>query len=636
MEQHVIDELNKEGEPSEFHKALLDHVKRLVKISRSSMSQCYPDWDMQHAVYRGEMMLDKEDRDNERKGKPTKMVVPNTFAQCMTFTSFLFLMFNQNRTFYELSPSGPEDAGTKRSDCETILQRDLRHNQWNSILFQHLLDISKFGLGIIESSWTRKISRVYAAPAPAMVPSIAGPVAVENPSQWLEFVKFEGNAMRAVSPYHFFPDTRKPLTEWQTGEFCAVEECYSMVQLREMEAAGEVAGVDYIRPLPQNWDELRGGVTRSIISANTQDFVWNNRFNAKNDSHNALVTKCQVWIVPYKFTFGPNDRKLGPEEFPVLYHVWYANDDRLIRAEPAGNWHNEFGWSIAQFTPDMHCTVNLGLADLIYRLQDVISWFVNSHISSVRRVMQNRIIVDPRIIDTTTLDGEKDIYLRKGVTVPNLERAVGQLRVQDVTGQHMGDMELLQRLMEVVTGVNGNAMGQYNSGRRSAQEARVVTAGAAGRMKMHGHLIWESALGRHGRLMLSNSRQELSYESFKWAIGQPADLDARFAAFKGTPEEIVCGDDFMVFDSTLASEKGFMAQSLQELFSVLLQSNPMLAQQLGMKLDPMKLMNEMFYLRGTGDVNRFGYDPAQQAAMQQMMQAQMLAQQQAAGAPAVA
>ena len=49
--------------------------------------------------------------------------------------------------------------------------------------------------------------------------------------------------------------------------------------------------------------------------------------------------------------------------------------------------------------------------------------------------------------------------------------------------------------MEVVTGVNANAMGQYNSGRRSASEARVVTAGAAGRMKMHGQLIWDTSLG---------------------------------------------------------------------------------------------------------------------------------------------
>ena len=48
-----------------------------------------------------------------------------------------------------------------------------------------------------------------------------------------------------------------------------------------------------------------------------------------------LVTKVQVWLVPSKFKFGPKDQKLGPEEFPVMYHVWYANDSRVIRVEPS-------------------------------------------------------------------------------------------------------------------------------------------------------------------------------------------------------------------------------------------------------------------------------------------------------------
>lgn len=307
-------------------------------------------------------------------------------------------------------------------------------------------------------------------------------------------------------------------------------------------------------------------------------------------------------MIPKEFKYGPKDTPLGPEDFPVLYHVWYANDNRLIRCEPALWWHNSFGWTVSQFTPDMQCTLNYGLADLIYRLQDVITWFVNSHITSVRRVIQNRLIINPNIIDPTTLDGEGDVYVRKGVN-----RAVGegfaQLKVQDVTGGHMTDVELLGKLMEVVTGVNGNAMGQYNSGRRSAQEARVVTAGAAGRMKMHGHLIFESGLAPLAQMMLSNLRQSLSMESFNRIIGAPAVADPnRFTIFKGTPEEIICGDDFFTFDSTLASEKGFIAQSLQELL-VAIMSNPLAAQQLD--LDPRAMLDEIQQLRGAGPVGRF-------------------------------
>ena len=47
-----------------------------------------------------------------QRDKPVKMVIPSTFAQVMTFTSFLFLLFTQNRSFYELVPTGDEDYGT--------------------------------------------------------------------------------------------------------------------------------------------------------------------------------------------------------------------------------------------------------------------------------------------------------------------------------------------------------------------------------------------------------------------------------------------------------------------------------------------------------------------------------------------
>ena len=45
---------------------------------------------------------------------------------------------------------------------------------------------------------------------------------------------------------------------------------------------------------------------------------------------------------------------------------------------------------LAQFTPDMQQTVALGLADLIYRLQDVITWLINSRVTDVRRNLRGR------------------------------------------------------------------------------------------------------------------------------------------------------------------------------------------------------------------------------------------------------
>lgn len=623
MTEDVIKKLSKKDDRDPFHEALLDHARRLIKMSRTEMAKRYCDWDLQDRVFRGERCPDLDDRKQMLKGKPEKMIVPNTFAQVMTFCSFQFLLFNQNRNFYELNPNGPEDYASKRQDSELLLARDLRHNMWNTKLFQHLLDIARFGPGILETCWTRKTTQAFVVPPPRVQNVLGIPAEFAQPGQWQEFLKFEGNEITNVSPYRWFPDTRHALVDFQKGEFCASEEEYSMAQLYDMQKAGEVVGVEHIEPLLTDYAKFRGADTRWSMRDDDKN-SWR-RFDAGNKNSVALVSKMQLWIVPKNFKYG-NDESLGPEEFPILYTLWYANDNRIIRLEPAYSWHNEFNWTLAQFTPDMHHTLTLGLADLVYRLQDVISWLINSHITSVRRVIGNRLIVDPRVIDTKTLDGEGDIYIKKGMNVP-LDRAVGQLKVTDVTSGHMTDADLLSKVMETVTGVNGNMQGQYNSGRRSAQEARVVTGGAAGRMKMHAHLIWESSLGRLGRLMHSNLRQSLGFESYQRCIGQQKDIEQRYAIFKGTPEEVICGDDFFVFDSTLSSEKGFMAQSLQELLVAIMSSNPTAAFQLTQNINPLKLLDEIQYLRGSGPVSRFEY--TEEEKMQQMQQ--MLLQQQMQG-----
>lgn len=631
MTQDVIDELNRsEQEPSSFCNTLLEHTRALVKMSRTQMSQHYRDWDRQDEVYRGYRTLDKEDVEQAQKDKPVKMVVPNTFAQVMTFASFLFLLFKQNRTFFELQPTGSEDYGYKEEDCELLLERDLRHNIFDVVLFQHLLDVGRFGPSIIETCWTRDTVHAYVSPEPKVINYQGIQATTRAGSAWQEFVKYEGNLVRNVSPYRWFPDTRFPLSDFQRGEFCAAEEEYSMSQLRRLSAAGEVAGIDNIRPLSANFEATRGGQVRwswqSAGSEHTKISDW--LFSPSKSEGIVLVTKVQAWLTPSKFTYGPGgNKKLGPEEFPILYHLWYANDNTVIRCEPAYWWHNKFGWSLSQFTPDMHHTVTFGLADLIYRLQDVISWHINSRITDVRRNMRGRLVVDPGGVETTSLDGDGDIYLRSNASKSDVRRWVTQLDTRDVTAGHLNDAEILGKIMQVVTGVNDNIMGQYNQGRRSAQEARTVLSGAAGRMKLHGSLIWATGLAPLGQMMLSNLRQSLSPEVFMRVIGgDPNEAQLRYQAFKGLPEEVVMGDDYFTFDSTLQSEKGFMAQSLQDLLTAILQSDPSAAAHMTRNINPAKIMEEIQYLRGSGNIERFNYTPEEQAAIQQEQQMRLQAE----------
>src|SRR5256885_12381425 len=125
-------------DPSDFHKELLSTALSFIKMSRMEMSKHYSDWDKQDEVFRGIRYGNKADVEASLKGEPVKMVVPNTFAQVMTFASFLFLLFKQNPQFYELTPTGTEDSGDKQRDCEAVLKANLNYNSFDSLLFQHL------------------------------------------------------------------------------------------------------------------------------------------------------------------------------------------------------------------------------------------------------------------------------------------------------------------------------------------------------------------------------------------------------------------------------------------------------------------------------------------------------------------
>lgn len=639
MLEHVEQELGKE-EPSEELTKLLHSCLSNVKASRSIMSRKYSSWDLQDQVYRGERSLDKDDIKEARQGKPTKMVVPYTHSQVMVFVSFLFLLFKQNDNPFELAPTGVEDYGTKWKDCEAVLKRDWSKSYGSRILFQFLLDTARFGTAPLEVRWDKQTVKCWIAPENPMQSVLGGvPVLAPQAPGYQDVLKFEGNLVRNVSPFRWFPDTTFPICDFEKGNFCATEEDFTMAGLRQLEKDGMVTGIDWIKAPPRNWLDFRGGDFR-----NTWNWLGDGAWSNDKDDAKVIVTKIRKKIVPKDYLFG--DKPLGEEEFPILHTIWYANDNRIIKLEECREWHQSFGTAVGQYTPDMHHSLTNGLADLIYRLQDVITWFVNSHITSVRRVIQNRNVINPSLIEMKSYDGDGDIFMRKGVGRMDPRAAVSQLPAQDVTAGHMNDVDTLGKIMQMVTGVNEQMQGQYTQGRRDATQSRLVAAGSGGRMKMHGQLLWEAGLGRIGSMMLSNSRQSLSLSSFGRALGgisDPQNLMQRYAAFKGTPEEVIGADDYLGFDSTLQSEKGYMAQNLQELLGMILQANPQAAQILAQDVSLTKVVSEMFYLRDGTPIERFKPDQqelaalAQQQAQQQheAMQQQQMAQQQAQAQQAV-
>ena len=106
-----------------------------------------------------------------------------------------------------------------------FLERDLRKNIWQVLLYQCLIDVPRFGMCVTDVKWQEDYAYV---PTQRMVPpaSFLGIPFRKGKLEWdyEKVLRYKGNEVRVISPYNFFPDPSVPIRDFQLGEFCAVDE----------------------------------------------------------------------------------------------------------------------------------------------------------------------------------------------------------------------------------------------------------------------------------------------------------------------------------------------------------------------------------------------------------------------------
>lgn len=591
MDELVYKSLSQEVQSS-FHRTMLQDCIGLVDMSRRRMEQYYAKWDAADAIYRGKMQVDEEDRRANERGEPAKFVVPITYSQVQTFISFCMGTFLQRDRFFELVPVN-QQSHKAAIVGEALLQRDLLNSKLETLLYQFLLDIARFGIGILKSTWVRETESVR---EPLTMPRGSFMGVELGGAQYgeveREAVRFLGNRIFNISPYRFFPDTRLPLSRFQEGEFVASEDVFTMTQLKAMERNGIVAGISHVKPLKGDGETV---FRRLGFDENTPPFRGTGQSLGR-----VVVTEVQRTLIPSEYEI--DGKPLGKEDYPVKYVIWYVNDNRVIKCEPLKMGHSQYTYDVAEYNPDMHHLVNESLSDNIEMLQKVITWFINSRITSVRKVISNRLVVDPDGVEWKDLE-ERSPVIRMKPTVMGrgVDRYIKQLDVHDVTTNHLADARYLKDLVQITTGINENLQGQFYPGRRSAREAGNVAMSAMNRLRMVARIIFVSALEPLGRKMLANLRNGLDEATVVRVVGRlPATEGASFLTV--TKDDLQGDCDFEIFDGTLPTEKVYTSQTLQEILAALLAS-PQAAIALG--LDPKEMLLEMLRTRGVRNPERF-------------------------------
>ncbi len=582
MDESIYADLEKEDQ-SAFHKQMLTDCRALVTISRRKMTGYYPRWDRNDEIFRSIRPRDADDVKARERGEPEKMVIPIAFSQAQTFVAFCYSLYTQRDRIFELEGFTADDDVPAKIG-EALLEQNLSYNKFEALLDLFLRNIARFGLGIIKVMWTTEMQTIREqVETPGK--SFLGVRLTGKSKQEItrEAVKYQGNKLVNISPYRFFPDTRLPLIRYQEGEFCASEDLYSMSQLKQWEHEGEVSGVDHIKPINKDFEMIRGyrfDTGEESLGAFSPGSGMRGDGQVKKT---VLVTEIQRELIPAKYEI--DGVPLGKEDYPVKYVVWLANNQRVIKCEPLGYLHNQFTYIVAPFIYDDNVHVGDGLMDTIGMLSDVITWFINSRIANVRKVIGDKLVVQPKNVNMDDLEQRRPVIRLTSSASGDIERSIKQLQLTDVTSNHISDAKFLQEIVQIVTGINDSLLGQFQPGRRSATEHRNVTSGSAARLKACASVLFKVALEPMARQMLSNLQDGLDEEQFVRLVGlQQASQGERFIG---------------VTNNT--------AQALEEVLQMLLQ-NPNAAILFG--LDPKKLLREIMILRGVKNPERFALDNA--------------------------
>lgn len=174
-----------------------------------------------------------------------------------------------------------------------------------------------------------------------------------------------------------------------------------------------------------------------------------------------------------------------------------------------------------------------------------------------------------------------------------------QIPVTDITGNNIKDMQLMERMIQQVTGVTDNIMGMVNpGGRKTATEVRTSSSAGANRLKTQAEYFSAMGWSELAKKMLSNTQQRYDQEQKFRIVGDLVENADPFVNV--TPEKIAGAYDFVPVDGTLPVDRFAQANLWRQIFADLRQFP-----QLQAEFDMARVFSYVAKLAGAKNFDRF-------------------------------
>jgi hypothetical protein len=568
---------------SDTHGRLLEHFKERIRFSEERMRKFHSRWTANERRVQAYIQLSDYEQllkdQSDAKGQPqlVNIVIPHTYATLATAVTYWLHTFTGRVPHFPVRSNQGERVNAAQT-MEIVLQYNADHSRFVKQVYQFLNDCGLYGVGILRPEFkTIKRMRTVIKPGSPNVGLAALTPETEYKARELRTV-YQGSEIGTIDPYMFLPDPRVPMVEVnKRGEWVAWRSYNGRHELKRGASEGIYVHVDAIpKTLPRR--EVSDGLSsaRSAISGG-DPFPGAEEGRLREPGMGNIGDYIQVdegtfELIPSEFGLAGLVGDTGSPNAPRKFLVTVANLGQIIRLTPFDHDHDMHPVCVAEPHTMGYGFGQPSMTDYGAPFQDLLGWLFNSHMENVRNAVSNMLVVDPSRVEMQDLKrkptGGRLIRLKKSAYGTDVGQAVSQLSVMDVTRGHLGDMDIVTRLADSLSGVGDNLRAiQSGGGRKSATEVRVSADSGASRLAATAKLISGQGMVDLAQQMSLDNQQFLEHEFAIQSIGDRW-LSSPIMVKPGD----IAGDFyFPIHDGTLPVDKTAMFDLWRELFGIILQ-----------------------------------------------------------------
>jgi len=590
---------------SDFHQQIRGKIIERAQVSHNEMSKRYSSWNDVDHVLTAYIPTDQDEKDikNKDSRKPVSIVFPYSYAMMESLLAYLTAAFGQDPIFRYEGVSPEDTIGSML--LELIIQLHCNKTKVPLALHTQFRDSLGYGLGISSPGWMKKMG-FRSIKREGTLYGASGEMFSENGyKEDVEAILFEGNCLHNISPYHYLPDPNVSASEVQNGEFVGwIRKDNKLSLMREEQYDKEMFNAKYLKH----------------VSTNTSMFAHNQdertRKTTGGGTPQETVDNNRVYMLTMYIDLIPKEWELGTSEMPEKWCFNLANDTLIMKAYPTKFNHGMYPVSVAAPDFDGYTSTPISRLEILYGLQGVLDFLFNSHITNVRKAVNDMIIVDPQLVNINDLKDPqpgKLIRLRRPAWGKGVKDVAMQLQINDITQANIGDSAYIVNWMQKIAATDDPVMGSLRQGgpeRLTKGEFQGTQQGGYSRLARIAMIIGLQAMQDTGYQFATNTQQMMDKETYVRATGRWQEQLMREYGIqpsehiKVTPFDLLVEYDTFVRDGSVPGSN--FSEGWLQMFQILSSSEELMQQ-----FDMTRIFMHIARSRGAKNVEEFKRNASQ-------------------------